>query len=364
MPTTRLLGGDPTSQTSGDEQNSFHRMSGISSRHFLKLVEDRGQIGFWSMNLETGHITGSVGLHRLLGLAPSMTLDVTELVKMMHPADQAFNSDMLAIIRSGQAIEREFRVIRHDKTLRWIQNKAEVLVDANGNPTRALGLMIDVTQQHEARVSVEEGWQSYQSLISAIAAVRWRILPDGKITSLLNWEELSGQTLAEADYGGWAAVIHPDEREAALALWAETAATSDPCAIDVRIRCVDGIYRRYLVRGAPVFNSDGTIREWIGVLIKTAALSSADPLLDNTEVLDVAYIRAARALLNWSIVDLAVKADVSVSTIQRLERGDGNKARLHHMKAIRRALEHGGVHFGHDLDGETTISLTAFRSVV
>lgn len=354
-----LLTRQPAGQTDGDELKALHQMSGISSRHFLKLVEDRGQVGFWSMDLETGDMRGSAGLYRLLGLEASPTMNFTDLVRMMHPGDQSFNLDMLAIIRSGQAVEREFRIIRQDKTLRWMQNKAEVIVDAKGIAIRALGLMTDVTQQHEARASVEEGWQSYQSLISAIAAVRWRISPDGKITSLVNWEELSGQTLEEADYGGWADVIHPDERDAALALWEETAATGEPCAIDVRIRCVDGIYRRYLVRGAPVLNSDGTVREWIGVLIKSAPVSSPSDERHSCKIvaLDVAHIRAARALLNWSIEDLAEKADVSISTIQRLERGVGKRTMLNHAEAIRQALEKGGARFGFDDHGGTTISL-------
>lgn len=356
MPTTSLLGCDSTSHTNGNELHS-HRISGISSRHFLKLLEDQGRVGFWSVVFETGHINGSVGLYRLLGLPPFTRLEFADVVKMMHPADRVLNSDMLAVIRSGQAIEREFRIIRHDKTLRWIQNKAEVLVDTDGAPIRALGVMNDVTEHREARKIVEEGWLSYQSLISAIAAVKWRMLPDGKITSLLNWEKLSGQSSARADNWGWLEAVHPDEREAARSLWSECTLTSRPYAIDLRIRCVDGIFRRYLVRGAPICNSDGTVREWIGVLIETAALNSAvpDPLFGIVEALDVAHIRAARALLDWTVEDLSAKAAVSVSTLRRLERGAGKRTRL--MEAICRALEHAGIRFGIGLNAEITLSL-------
>lgn len=127
--------------------------------------------------------------------------------------------------------------------------------------------MVDVTQQHEARTTVEEGWQTYQSLISAIAAVKWRMLPNGKIISLLNWEKLSGQTLAEADNWGWLQATHPNERQATRSLWAECEVASRHYAIDLRILCVGGNYQRYLVRGTPLYNSDGTVREWIGVFI-------------------------------------------------------------------------------------------------
>lgn len=41
-----------------------------------------------------------------------------------------------------------------------------------------------------------------------------------------------------------------------------------------------------------------------------------------------AQIRAARAFLKWSIADLAAAADVGSSTVQAVERADGNEARI------------------------------------
>ncbi|PYE30764.1 PAS domain-containing protein [Rhizobium sp. PP-WC-2G-219] len=364
MQTTGIVQGYSAGQTNDENSESLRRMSGISSRHFLKLVEDQGQIGFWSLDFANSHIVGSVGLYRCLGLEPSRMLEFSDLVKMMHPDDRDLNSDMLITIQSGQAINREFRVIRPDQTLRWIQNKAEVIVDAVGVPTRAVGLIIDVTEQHEARIAVEEGWHSYRSLIAAMAAVKWRMLPNGKIISLRNWEELSGQTLAEADAWGWLAAIHPAEREAARLLWAECISTGRPYAIDLHVQCIDGIYRPYLVRGAPVLNPNGSVREWIGLLIATAARNATDggTVDDKAMSLKAAQIRAARALLNWSIEDLSAKAEVSISTIRRLEHDTGKAIRLHHMEAIREALEQGGVRFGYDVNAGTTISLTEASS--
>ncbi|PYE24015.1 PAS domain-containing protein [Rhizobium sp. PP-CC-3A-592] len=358
MPTTSLLGDDATGAAFGQETRG-HRLSGISSRHFLKLLEDQGRVGFWSIDFDIGQINGSVGLFRLLGLLPFTRLEFADVIRMIHPADRGANADMMAIIRSGQAIEREFRIIRPDKTLRWIQNRAEALVDPDGVPTRALGMLTDVTEQHEARILAGEGWQSYQRLISAIAEVKWRILPNGKILSLLRWEDLTGQTLEAADNWGWLEAIHPDERDGIRALWAECTRTGQPYSIDLRIRCLAGGFRRYLMRGAPLCNADGSVREWIGVLIETAPLTStvSAPPVDAVKALDGAHIRAARALLDWNVEDLSLKAGVSVSTIRRLEHGTGNRTRLPHVEAIRNALQEGGVRFGLGKDAEIAVSL-------
>lgn len=57
-------------------------------------------------------------------------------------------------------------------------------------------------------------------------------------------------------------------------------------------------------------------------------------------------MRAARALLRWSALDLAAASKVGVATIRRVEVIDGEiSATAANQAAIRRALEDGGVEF-------------------
>jgi hypothetical protein len=57
-------------------------------------------------------------------------------------------------------------------------------------------------------------------------------------------------------------------------------------------------------------------------------------------------LRAARAILRWRAVDLAEKAGVNLSTIQRAEKADGPVPMMPaNEKAVRTALEAAGVEF-------------------
>jgi transcriptional regulator with XRE-family HTH domain len=69
-----------------------------------------------------------------------------------------------------------------------------------------------------------------------------------------------------------------------------------------------------------------------------------------------AQIRAARAFLRWTIADLAIAADVGLSTIQEIEKIDGeprvvstlqwrSDARDEALTKIRSALEKAGITF-------------------
>ncbi len=62
--------------------------------------------------------------------------------------------------------------------------------------------------------------------------------------------------------------------------------------------------------------------------------------------LSSAQLRAARALLRWSAVDLAVAANIGVATIRRAEVVEGElQMNLANEAALRRALEKAGVEF-------------------
>lgn len=66
--------------------------------------------------------------------------------------------------------------------------------------------------------------------------------------------------------------------------------------------------------------------------------------MDSRNLLSADQSRAARALLNWSRVRLAAKANLSEMTIGVLENGV-RKPRPHNIAAIRQALEDAGIVF-------------------
>ncbi len=63
-------------------------------------------------------------------------------------------------------------------------------------------------------------------------------------------------------------------------------------------------------------------------------------------VLTSEQIRASRAILRWKASDLAEKAGIGLSTVQRAEQGDGPVTMMRaNLDAIRRTLEAAGIEF-------------------
>jgi transcriptional regulator with XRE-family HTH domain len=71
-----------------------------------------------------------------------------------------------------------------------------------------------------------------------------------------------------------------------------------------------------------------------------------------------AQIRAARAILGWSQIQLARRAGVGLATLQRVEQNEGLvKGNFATILKIQKALEHAGIQFTEDDAGEIGVRL-------
>lgn len=334
---------------------SYFRSTGISSRHLLRLIEDRGDVGFWSSNFETGEDTASIGLYRILGVHPSAPMSCQKLVALTHPDDRPRTQHMGQLVRSGQPFEREFRIVRPDGTLRWILNKAEVIFSEEGKPVHAVGLVQDVTWKYDAQLSLDQSEGRHDAILSALGAVVWTANAEGGAQPSQSWQTLTGQSAGEMIGDGWLKAIHPDDREQIRGAFANAVSQKTVYEAECRVRRADGTYRWIDVRGAPALRSDGTVVQWVGICVEAmprvsdgSIIPSADDSQDKVEFDQQpthAQIRGARGILGWSVGDLAAAAGVSVSTIRRIEDGEIESIRRTSLVRIRAALENAGIAF-------------------
>ncbi len=79
------------------------------------------------------------------------------------------------------------------------------------------------------------------------------------------WMDYTGLTAEQSADDGWHIPFHPDDRAAAWDAWKQASATRDTLSFECRLRRrTDGMYRWWLLRGAPMLDADGTILKWFG----------------------------------------------------------------------------------------------------
>ena len=163
-------------------------------------------------------------------------------------------------------------------------------------------------------------------LIRETAAVTWVVGADGFVVDIPEWSGLTGQTASEARGDGWMDAIHRDDVERVRSAWMTAVSHGSHYNTDYRLRCADGIYRWFNARGVPLVDVDGAIEQWIGVILPIAGMNrfgriAGADAIKSKDYVDITpgALRAARALLGWSAEKLAGMANVSLSTVRRLE---------------------------------------------
>ncbi|NPC82694.1 PAS domain-containing protein [Pyxidicoccus fallax] len=107
--------------------------------------------------------------------------------------------------------------------------------------------------------------QRFRSLVTASAQAVWVTQPNGDVVEdSPSWRAFTGQTYEEWRGHGWLDAVHPEDREMAARVWRDAVAQRTHYEVEYRLRRPDGSYSPTRVRGVPVFNADGSVREWVG----------------------------------------------------------------------------------------------------
>src|SRR5690349_4394386 len=116
--------------------------------------------------------------------------------------------------------------------------------------------------------ALRESEERYRALAMATAHMVWRADAAGNnLWTSDNWQRLLGWENDKARGRGWLDIIHADDRARVAQSWQESVKTGREYHSEYRMRARDGSYRYFEVRGVPVRNPDGTVREWIGASV-------------------------------------------------------------------------------------------------
>jgi PAS domain S-box-containing protein len=251
------------------------------------------------------------------------------------------------IVNEGLPLDRDLRIIQPNGRLRWLSSRTEVHLDKSGKPVHVSGVMLDITPHREMALAKTAADLRFKALVSASKAFVWTADPEGNILETRNWTELRGENPTELLGSRWIDLIHPDDRERTLQVWQAALEARHDYAIEHQIRQPDGSYRWLMSRAVPIITEAGTVREWVGIssdIHEAKAWPGASP--NDEQVLTGPQIRAARAIVNWSVRELCESSGVSSSTIRRFEEMQGPpRGPEPALAPIRSALERAGVEF-------------------
>lgn len=136
-----------------------------------------------------------------------------------------------------------------------------------------LQLMTDISiqiglyiERHRAIDALRKSEERYRTLVAATTSIVWNTPASGEFEKeQVEWTAFTGQTFDHLRGWGWLNDVHPEDREKTARTWLAAVSERTTYEVEHRLRRADGVYRHMMVRGVPILETDGIVREWVGV---------------------------------------------------------------------------------------------------
>ena len=132
----------------------------------------------------------------------------------MHPQDLDWIEDDIAkCLAERRELYIEYRVIRHDGSVRWVSNIGHAFYNEAGQAVRMKGLRIDLTDRKRAEELLRESEERLRLALEGAMAGVWEVKFDPYSAYWSKeYRDLFGfSETAEATNELWATRIHPDD---------------------------------------------------------------------------------------------------------------------------------------------------------
>ena len=171
-----------------------------------------------------------------------------------------------ASIETGEPFEMTFPLRSANGDFRPFLTRVVPLRDTNGKVLRWFGTNTDVMTELQSADALRRSEQRFRTATQAIDGVLWTNNPSGQMHGEQpGWSGFTGQTSEQCQGYGWTDAVHPDDTQPTLEAWQEAVRECRLFVFEHRVRRRDGVYRLCSVHALPVQNTDGAVREWVGV---------------------------------------------------------------------------------------------------
>jgi PAS domain S-box-containing protein len=169
----------------------------------LSLATEAAGAGAWVLDAQAGRFWVGSQIWELLGLPPGDSLDVDRFMGLVHPEDQERVSEIMEqALQSRELTIVEYRIVRPDGEVRWMQSRGRVTATDPSDPARLTGMTADITERRhsedELREALDEVHRLREQLQSENVYLREQIRTRGSHEAIVGESEPVQEMLALA----------------------------------------------------------------------------------------------------------------------------------------------------------------------
>ncbi|WP_413200020.1 PAS domain S-box protein [Nostoc piscinale] len=155
----------------------------------LTTTQHIAHVGSWEWNLDDEQQIWSTETFRIFGLSPIQPAPTqAEFLQMVHPNDRAIlQAHFLAAIVDAVPINVEYRIIRPDGSMRYLESKAEVAYDTKRQQVKLFGAVIDITERKQAELEIIKSRDLREAIYNESADALFLVSPQTLLTIDCNY---------------------------------------------------------------------------------------------------------------------------------------------------------------------------------
>jgi PAS domain S-box-containing protein len=291
------------------------------SEERLRLAVTGGNVGIWEWNFATNRLVWNDELILIWGWpAGASDLTLHGVMRMVLPEDRTVIATALErSVREGTACDVEYRVRRHDDSVRWIAAKGRAEYDAANRPVRMIGVAVDITDRKRAGEALKrrESQLAEAQRIAHLGSYEWDIASNVVYRS----EELCsifgvspGEFQPSLD--GYLDRVHPEDRSTTRTVIEHAFRDGRHFDFEERIVRPDGAIRHLRSQGRWILDDTGKPAKLMGICQDITERKVAEDQLRRSEERFRLVARATNdAIWDWDLSSDKVWWNQGITTL-------------------------------------------------
>lgn len=260
-----------------DERYLIERSMAVSSKEIMELntnlisAQRIANLGYWTMNVESGKLRWSDELRSIRGLS-SLDPDpnYAEFLKMIHPNDRKIIKNNIELcVATGKENAMEIRIRHTDGDYRWNYIIGGPLDQGNPPHKVLTGIAKDITQERAIRSQLEKTQAITTQFLAHIKLSFYQMSADGSKITFLNREieKISGKPQKYfVGISQWLELVVAIDREKVKQYYLTQAESKISQSIEYKIERADGSIRNILDRCFVANDTTNNIAGLLGII--------------------------------------------------------------------------------------------------